>query len=132
MRVTKLQDYGILFMAKLAQEWKRGPLALSEVASSFDLSPLFLKHVAAVLKKTSLVRSKEGIKGGYFLSRSPQTITMGEIIKALSGGTEILTPGCLLGTPCSVKKCLPKLVWQKISKEILESLDKISLVELVK
>ncbi|MBI5465346.1 Rrf2 family transcriptional regulator [Candidatus Gottesmanbacteria bacterium] len=130
MKITKYQDYGILLMIKLAQSWNRKPVPLSQVASFYHLSPFFLKHLAADLKKGKLVKSKEGVKGGYWLSRHPKTITISEVIKVFAG-RQILTPGCFDGI-CPVKRCPPKIVWQKINKEILKSLDKISLAEVAR
>jgi len=127
MKITKYQDYGILLMIKLAQEWHKELVPLSQVASSYHLSPFFLKRIARALKKAKLVKSKEGAKGGYVLVRHPKTISLGQILQVFAG-PQILAPGCL-NTSCPVKKCAPKLVWQKINKEILKSLNKISLSE---
>lgn len=114
-------------MIKLCQNWHKKLVPLSEVASSFNLSPFFLKRIARALKKAKLVKSKEGISGGYVLARHPKTVSLGEILQVFAG-PQILAPGCL-NTSCPVKRCPPKLVWQKINKEILKSLNKINLAE---
>lgn len=130
MKITKYQDYGILLMAKLAQNWRKRLVPLSEVGRFYHISPLFLKHLAAALKKAKLIKSKEGASGGYALVRHPETISLRQILQVFAG-PQILAPGCL-NTSCPVKKCAPKLVWQKINKEILKSLEKISLAEVAR
>lgn len=114
-------------MIKLAQNWPRRLVPLSEVASSYHLSEFFLKRIARALKRAKLIKSKEGAKGGYALARHPKTINIAQVMEVFAG-PQILSPGCL-NTFCPVKKCPPKIVWQKINKEILKSLEKISLLE---
>ena len=114
-------------MIKLAQNWPRRLVPLSKIASSYHLSPFFLKRIARALKRAKLIKSKEGANGGYALARHPKTVSLGKILQVFAG-PQILSPGCL-NTFCPVKKCPPKIVWQKINKEILKSLEKISLLE---
>ncbi len=130
MKISKLQDYGLLLMIKLAQEWHRRLVPLAEVALIYHLSPLFLKRIASRLKKARLIKSKEGAGGGYRLSRHPKTISVAQIVSCFAG-PQILSLSCFSGT-CPVKKCTPKIVWQKINQEIFKSLDKITLAQVIR
>ena len=133
MKITKRQDYAILLMTKLCLEWQKRLVPLSEVAKTYHLSPLFLKQLAIDLKGAKLIKSKEGISGGYSLSRHPGTINLADILTSLSG-QQILSPSCLKkNSHCAlILACPSKRVLQKINTEMIKSLQKISLAEIAK
>lgn len=133
MKITKRQDYAILLMTKLCLEWQKRLVPLSEIARAYHLSPLFLKQLAIDLKGAKLIKSKEGMGGGYSLSRHPKTINLADILTSLSG-SPILSPSCLKkNSHCAlISACPPKRVWQKINREMIKSLQKISLAEIAR
>ncbi|MCL4382950.1 MAG: Rrf2 family transcriptional regulator [Patescibacteria group bacterium] len=133
MKITKRQDYAILLMTKLCLEWQKRLVPLSEIAKTYHLSPLFLKQLAIDLKSAKLIKSKEGMGGGYSLSRRPQTINLADILISLSG-QQILSPSCLKkNSRCAlISTCPPKRIWQKINTEMTKSLQKISLAEIAR
>ncbi len=45
----------------------------------------FLEQIMISLKRSGFVESIQGKHGGYFLSRSPKKITLGEIIRSIDG-----------------------------------------------
>ncbi len=116
-------------MVRLASEWQKNLVSLSEVAKYYHISPFFLKHVAISLKQAGLITSKEGKGGGYSLIRHPKTITIGKIMEVLVG-SRVLIPACLSDNCPVARNCPPKMVWQKINREILKSLDNITLMEI--
>ncbi len=84
------------------------------------------------MEKAGLVKSKRGIQGGYFLSRPPQKITVGEIIKTLEG---TIAPVICVEKKhsCSKRKnCSTKDVLQKIHEVLNSTLNSITLADLIK
>jgi Rrf2 family protein len=77
--------YGLKALLTLAQEAGKGPILVSEVADRDKISKKFLEAILLELKRHSLVASKKGKGGGYFLRRKPAAITFGEVIRALEG-----------------------------------------------
>ncbi len=45
----------------------------------------FLEQILIVLKNAGFVQSKRGAGGGYFLSRPPDEISLGEVIRLING-----------------------------------------------
>lgn len=129
MRLTRAEDYGILFMAELAIKRNVGFISVSMVAEEIGISRLFLNKIAQKLCRANLIKSKEGKGGGYVLSRDPAKINLTHIIRAL--GTQMYINECMSG--CGrVHKCQYKKIWDKLNARIIGELKKMSLEEFVK
>lgn len=130
MKIAKRDDFGLLFMSSLAKVYPGKYLPLSRVAGNTNLSPLFLKHIASSLVSKGLIVSKEGVDGGYRLSKSPEKISVADILKAVSG--DIIIPACADGV-CRVKKkncqCIP--LWGKVNERLFGYLNKLTLSEFI-
>ncbi len=135
MRVSARELYGLRAMTEMARHFDQGPISLAEVSRTQGISLDYLEQIAASLRKAGLLESKRGAQGGYLLTRSPQAITAGDIIRALEGSilpvlctTEHLERRC---TPChSQTECTARNVWQTVSRRLVETLDGITLADL--
>ena len=97
--LTKKSEYGLQLMVYLGQHAAQGPVSLKEVANTQKMPYRFLTQVAADLKKAKLVKSKEGVGGGYVLARPAGKIPVAEILEVLEGPIELVD--CLqAGSSC--------------------------------
>lgn len=128
-QVTKKAEYGLRAMIILAKNYKKNNLcsvkSLSEQESiSFD----FLEKIISCLEKSKLVKGAKGVNGGYSLVKSPNKISVKNIINALEGREPISNcPFCPRN-----KKCIAKNAWLKIDALLSKSLEKIKLSQLIK
>lgn len=130
MHFQKHEQYAFLLMGELARSRERAPLSLSGVSNRHGVSLPFLKKIVRSLRAAGLVQSKEGVGGGYMLARDPQSISLWEIIFAMSATSENRNPA---GSICPVNKyCLPQHIRSLISTSIRERLEKISLKEVAR
>jgi Rrf2 family protein len=83
--LTKKSKYGLKAVLVLAEEAGRGPVLVSELASRQRLPKKFLEAILLELKRHGLLQSKKGRGGGYFLSRKPADIMVGQVIRVLDG-----------------------------------------------
>ena len=65
------------------------PIPIRELARRNDVPKRFLEQIMLALKAKGWVDSTAGIRGGYVLARSPEKITMGEVVRHFDG---ILAP----------------------------------------
>ena len=81
-----------------------------------------------LLTARGIVSANRGANGGYFLTRSPEQITIGEIVRALEDDMEIVE--CLKGDgKC---KCCPSSgIWKKLYGKINEFLDQMNLKQMI-
>lgn len=130
MKITQKEDFALIFMRILAENYSGKFVSLTKVAKDTQLSPLFLKHIAVLLKNSGLVESKEGVIGGYRLTSHPDKITVADIIEAIS--IKVVAPSCSKSS-CRVKKisCSCSKLWDKVNKYLLAYLRNISLSEFV-
>ncbi len=61
------------------------PVPRHRIAEAQDVPAKFLEHILADLKRSQIVGSARGADGGYWLQRSPDEITMADIIRAVEG-----------------------------------------------
>src|SRR5262245_28675970 len=88
--LSKKAKYGLKAMAILAQEYGKGPLLIGEIAKRERIPSKFLELILLELKKQGFLQSKKGKGGGYYLSKLPNTISVGSLIRALDGPLALL------------------------------------------
>ncbi len=133
MRVSAKELYGLRAMSEFARHFGQGPLSLAEVARTQGISQAYLEQIAIGLRRAGLLRSKRGAQGGYFLARIPEATTAGDVIRALEGS--ILPVQCVAEQkcmPCSLEAgCSTRGIWEQVRDRLVETLDSITLVDLL-
>ncbi|WP_091838998.1 cysteine metabolism transcriptional regulator CymR [Marininema halotolerans] len=123
MKVSTKGRYGLTIMMDLATRHGDKPTSLKSVAERHDLSEHYLEQLVAPLRNAGLVRSVRGAYGGYKLSRSPEEITAGDVIRILEGPISPVefeeedNPG-------------RRQLWKKIRDAIADVLDNTTLADL--
>lgn len=85
MKITKRGEYALKALLAMAFVYGQKTLSLREISREERLPVKFLEQIMMVLKRNDFVQSTKGKHGGYALSRPPQTITVGEVIRAVDG-----------------------------------------------
>lgn len=132
MKVSAKEQYGLRAMTELSKQYGDGPISLNEVAQAQDISLDYLEQVIPALRDAGLLNSTRGAKGGYELARSPEQITIGQILRALDG--DILPVQCV-GDECKeacvrTNECGARTVWQAVHDQLLDTLDGMVLADL--
>ncbi len=83
--LTMKGKYGLKALLHLAA-LPEGELALSaEIAEKNQISKKFLDAILGDLRHAGFVQSRKGRGGGYRLSRAPEDIAVGPVLRALDG-----------------------------------------------
>jgi len=135
LKISTKSQYGLRAMVYLAKSRdKISPLKVISEAEgiSFD----YLEKIISKLEKAGLVKAKKGVRGGYFLRKSPTRIKIGEIIKALEGDKGLVKcitkiNGKRFCCPRE-RRCLTKNFWKKIQDSLNSTLNSITLADLIK
>ncbi len=61
------------------------PLQIRQIAAGQGIPDRYLEQLLATLRRSGIVRSQRGAKGGYLLSREPWEITLWDIIRCIEG-----------------------------------------------
>ena len=132
MKATTRTSQCIGFLIQLASATDQGePMSLAQVSARTGVSRRYLEQLAIVLKHAGLVHGVTGRAGGYMLARSPDAITIHDIVTAASGpvsfaGCVADSIGCLSADFC---QCRP--LWMLIDHEIEKVLNAHCLADLV-
>ena len=128
MKFSIKTQYGLRGMACLAQE--KEMIALKNISEKENIPFNFLEKIFSELEKNNLVESKRGVGGGYSLARPADKIKVGQIIRALEQND--LNVQCISMSCPLEKDCLLKSFWHKIYNLLNESLDSMTLADLIK
>ena len=89
MWVSKKSDYALRALFTLVEHHGGAPIPIRELARRNDVPKRFLEQIMLALKAQGWVDSTPGIRGGYYLAKSPEKITMGQVVRHFDG---ILAP----------------------------------------
>ncbi|OCR02670.1 Rrf2 family transcriptional regulator [Oscillatoriales cyanobacterium USR001] len=79
-------EYAILALLELAAHYNEGePLQIRSIAAQQNIPDRYLEQLLATLRRSGIIRSQRGAKGGYILAREPRKITLLEIVNCLEG-----------------------------------------------
>ncbi len=133
MRITRETDYGIVLMSLMAQNPDL-PYNSAELAQQRGLPLPMVSKILKALTRAQLLISQRGVLGGYRLARSPEAISVADIIAALEGpiavtecnlASEDNNASCIYQAHCSVTGH-----WRRINAAIYHALSAINLSEL--
>jgi len=131
MKISKKSQYGLRAMICLNQSGL-GYLSLREISEKEGISFDYLEKICSKLEKSGLLKSKKGIRGGYALSRSPKKINVGEILRALENKMALVECIGNKGRCARKRSCKSISVWKKLQNSIEETIDSITLYDLMK
>ena len=131
MKLSTRGRYGIHAMYDLALYAEGGPQPIKAIAEREGVPEAYLEQLIAVLKRAGLVTSVRGAQGGYMLARRPEEITVGDVLRALEDGLNLLD--CLdeedaCGRSCA---CPSRVVWLKLREGMNAVLDGITLRDMI-
>ncbi len=96
---TRRSDYGMRAAVCLAGNDPEVLVTAAEISREMGIPQGFLHQVLQSLQRGGLVRSTAGRRGGYTLTRSPEDISVLEVLEALEGPLD-LGECALRGGPC--------------------------------
>ena len=130
MKLSTKGRYGLKAMFQLAIYHGQGPIPLKQIAEEQSLSESYLEQLFSTLRKDGLLDSVRGAQGGYLLSKAPNKITVGNILRSLEG--DLSPSDCVGGEECEKEyNCVNKTVWEKIKNSIDAVVDSITLQDMI-
>lgn len=132
MKISKKAYYGLKAMVFLAKN--KEVTSIRTLAKEETLPEEYLEKIIQQLRKSGLVESTKGQSGGYKLALSPKLISANHILQVLDGA---LVPfpcsSGVQGDACSQESsCATSDVWKKLSLALEDTLDSITLADLIR
>jgi len=130
MRLSTKGRYGVTAMMDLAIHDSAGPVTLADISQCQGISLSYLEQLFSKLRKHGLVDGVRGPGGGYKLARSPENITVAEIIAAVDERVDITNCGGK-GDCQNGQRCLTHELWSELSNRLFDFLNEITLSQFV-
>ena len=111
MKLSTKGRYGLRAMIDLAQYSEQEAVSISSIAQRQNISESYLEQLVAKLKKSGLVMSTRGAQGGYRLARPADEISVGDVLRALEGGLNLV-------------ECLDEMMLSQLVEESKEAQQK--------
>ena len=85
MKISRSTGYALIAVGYIAQHYKEGAVLAQRISKEYDIPLEYLLKILQQLVRASVLRSKRGPRGGFFLAQDAQNITMLQIIEAVDG-----------------------------------------------
>lgn len=121
MQITRQADYAVRAVLYLTQLGEEQRAATSQIAQDQQIPPSFLAKIVSQLSVAGLLQTSRGARGGVSLARSPEHISLLEVVEAIDG--PILLNECVGNGACTFgDDCPMKPVWCDAQAELVERL----------
>jgi Rrf2 family protein len=129
----KKNQYALRAIFELAKHEGQGPKKISEIAEIQSIPLRFLEVILSQLKGSGLVDSKRGFYGGYFLTRSPDKISVGDVLRFMDKPSDTdRCPACVSKRNCPFcGNCAFASMWNKVNDAIFQIYDGTSIQDLL-
>lgn len=135
--ISKRTKYAINALVFLAKEHPQNePIQISRIAESEHIPRKFLEAILLDLKNAGMLSSRKGKAGGYYLHKSPEEISIADVMRLFDGPIALLP--CVTHTyyeRCEECKdeatCGIRSVFLDVRNETVEQLKKATLSEII-
>lgn len=136
MKLTTKSRYGVRALFDISYHAGGLPAQIKNISERQCISPRYLEQIFLKLKKAGILGSRRGPKGGYYLLKNPDEITLYDIIAAAEGPIELVfcvrdeeskaasktKSKAKKASVCELKdKCVATTVWKEMGEKIAEA-----------
>jgi Rrf2 family protein len=123
MQITRQADYAVRAVLYLAQLGQDRRASTSQIAQEQQIPPSFLAKIVSQLSVAGLLQTSRGARGGVSLARTPDQISLLEVVEAIDG--PILLNECVgeNGACTFGDNCPMKPIWCDAQAELVERLN---------
>ncbi len=116
LQLSKRVEYGLIALQHMAAKPYGQVFTAKEIAAEHELPYELLAKVLQKLTKAGIVRSIQGVKGGYSLGARPEHLKVAVVISTIEDEKPMLAEcyaegkdGCDIFDKCSIRKPLGKV-----------------------
>lgn len=129
LRITKIADYGFILLAHMAQQDQDSLHNAKDLSENINIPLPTVSKVLKILTQGGVLKSHQGSKGGYSLTRPASKITAVEILEAIEGPLAITD--CSSEEGCE-RNCVVSPSWQRVNGTIIKVLKELRLADIAK
>ena len=127
IRFSRDEDYSIILIKHLSDNYKKRRVPLSEVARKYKISLFYLRNLANALVHAKIIGAVEGKKGGYYLLKNPKHLKIGDVVNTFSRKPAMV---CCNKSACDKRDfCETVNEWRKLNEEVFRQITSLSFSE---
>jgi Rrf2 family protein len=130
LRLSKKTDYALISLAYVASLGTR-PASAREIAERHDIPVELLAKVLQRLAQRGVLKSQQGIHGGYVMARPADTVTVAEVVEVIDGPLQLTVCGTTDERCEQFAKCNIRDPLHRIRDRIIGALMACTVAELV-
>ena len=119
-------EYALQAVFHLALEGAQGPVKIADIARRQQIPQKFLELILSGLKQGGFVESRRGAEGGYLLARSPETITVGQVLRFVEGKRQASAARRQAGDNAFSQ------MWRRVDEAVSQVIDHTTFAELAR
>jgi len=127
VRISAKGEYAIKAVLDLALHRDRELIPIQEIAAREAIPQRYLEQVLLSLKRAGILTSKRGSSGGYHLTKAPDEITVGVVLRAVEGTGVPFEPQA---RPRNGHDDDLAELWRRISDAVSQVVDQLTFGEL--
>jgi Rrf2 family protein len=108
LSITTKSPYALKALTELGRQGGETPVPIGELARQRGIPVQFLEQLFAVLRRSGMLKSQRGVKGGYSFAKPPSEITVLEIVELLDGPLGSGSDGIFLEAANAARAILAK------------------------
>jgi len=130
MQITRQADYALRAINFLAHLEPNQRASTSQIAEEKSIPPSFLAKIISQLSIAGLIHTSRGARGGVSLARSPEQISILEVVEAIDGPVALnectLSPkSCPFSEDCTIHD-----IWMDTQRTLVQHLKNTSFAEI--
>lgn len=129
MKLTRASSYALHAAAFMAAQKYDRPLASHNIAQAEDIPERFLLKVLKPLVSARILLSIKGPNGGYRLAKSPNAISMLDIVEAVDGPIRGQAPFAAVDGNGALNRKL-ETICKQMADQTRKNLGKVTLADL--
>ncbi len=130
MKLVTQVRYSIRILLDLTMHQSEGVVQMSDIAARQKISLKYLEQLIRPFKETGFVISKRGRKGGHRLARSPEKITLAQIVKTFEKDIDPIETDEDTAGYSEHQDTLIREAWQEAKDAFYNRLEKVTLADL--
>ena len=104
MRLTSFTDYGLRMLMRMASA-PESAFSTAELAEEFGLSRNHLTKIMQQLARAGIVETRRGGGGGARLGKDPAKVRLGDVVRLLEQGQDLVECFGPAGGNCTITGC---------------------------
>lgn len=133
MKLSTQSRYGVRAVFDIAYHGRGEGVQVKDIARRQEISPRYLEQIFQKLRNAGILVGRRGPSGGYSLTKRPDEITVGDIIRVTEGGVDPVF--CIhpekSGRDCTrIAECVTRLIWKEAGEMLEKFFDSVTIRDL--